>query len=224
MIMGFFKALAQIADPRFRRVLLLGLAGAAAGFVILQASVWWLLSAVTFFSTVYAEWTVDVLGGAAAFVLGVLLFPAIAGLVIGFLLDDVVSAVEARHYADLPAPRPQPLWETISTAATFAIVLIVVNMVALPFYLFVPGLNLVLFYLVNGYLLGREFFEMVALRRLPAAEAKALRRTRQGWVWLAGAVIAFMLSIPFVNLAAPVIAAAFMTHVFERLRRAPGPV
>src|SRR3546814_18922147 len=77
------------------------------------------------------------------------------------------------------------------------------------------------FYLLNGYLLGREYFEMVAVRRLDLAGAKRLRRDFRGRVVLAGAVIAFLLTIPLVNLVTPMIATAFMLHVFEGLRRTP---
>ena len=85
--------------------------------------------------------------------------------------------------------------------------------------LFIPPLNFVLFYLLNGYLLGREYFEMVAVRRLDLAATKRLRRDFRGRVILAGAVITFLLTIPLVNLVTPIIATAFMLHIFEELRR-----
>jgi uncharacterized protein involved in cysteine biosynthesis len=89
--------------------------------------------------------------------------------------------------------------------------------------IWIPPLNLLLFYLLNGYLLGREYFEMVAVRRLDPAATKRLRRDRRGRVILAGAVITFLLTIPLVNLITPIIATAFMLHVFEDLRRRAAP-
>src|SRR3546814_14901069 len=76
---------------------------------------------------------------------------------------------------------------------------LILNLLVLPLYLvliWIPPLNLLLFYLLNGYLLGREYFEMVAVWRLDLAGAKRLRRDFRGRVVLGGAVIAFLLTIP----------------------------
>ena len=96
------------------------------------------------------------------------------------------------------------------------------NIVLLPFLLIPPVFPFV-FYGVNGYLLGREYFELVALRRLGAREARALRLARRGPLILAGALVAVLLTIPVVNLVAPVVATAAMVHLFEAWRRAPTP-
>ena len=92
----------------------------------------------------------------------------------------------------------------------------------LPLYLlllFVPPFNLIVFYALNGYLLGREYFEIVGVRRLDDAETRTLRRRHRGRAFMAGVVIAILLTVPLVNLFTPVVATAFMLHVFERLRR-----
>jgi uncharacterized protein involved in cysteine biosynthesis len=80
------------------------------------------------------------------------------------------------------------------------------------------------FYALNGYLLGREYFELVALRRLDESSTRALRKAYQGSIFLSGVMIAVLTSVPLVNLAAPVIATAFMVHLFESLRRRVGMV
>jgi len=101
-------------------------------------------------------------------------------------------------------------------------VTLALNLAALPLYLvlmFVPPLNLFVFYLLNGYLLGREYFELVAARRLDMAAVKRFRRTYRGRVLLAGVVIAFLLTLPIVNLVMPIMATGAMLHVFEGLRR-----
>ncbi|HEX3500575.1 MAG TPA: EI24 domain-containing protein, partial [Stellaceae bacterium] len=95
---------------------------------------------------------------------------------------------------------------------------IALNLLALPAYLLLPGLNLVLFYALNGWLLGREYFELVALRRLDAGEVRLLWRAHRLRLVAGGAAIAFLLTLPLVNLAAPLIAALFMLHLVERLR------
>ena len=95
---------------------------------------------------------------------------------------------------------------------------------ALPIYFFLPVINLLVFYALNGYLLGREYFELVALRRLDGSSAQVLRKSYQGTIFLSGAVIAFLTTVPLLNLAAPVVATAFMVHLFETLRRRVGMV
>jgi uncharacterized protein involved in cysteine biosynthesis len=96
---------------------------------------------------------------------------------------------------------------------------LLLNLLALPVYLLAPGINLFLFLALNGYLLGRGYFEVVALRRLDAGEARAVRRRFAGRIFLGGVVIAGLFALPFVNLVAPVIATAFMLHIFEALPR-----
>ena len=96
---------------------------------------------------------------------------------------------------------------------------VILNLLALPFYLLLPGINFFVFLGLNGYLFGRTYFEVVALRRLDRGTAKAVRRHFAGRVFIGGLVITGLFSLPLVNLVAPVIATAFMVHVFESLRR-----
>ena len=84
--------------------------------------------------------------------------------------------------------------------------------------IFVPPVNFFVFYALNGYLIGREFFELVAHRRMDPVQAQYLRRSFSGQVFLAGAVIAVMMTIPIFNLVAPVIGAAAMVFLFEKWR------
>jgi uncharacterized protein involved in cysteine biosynthesis len=96
---------------------------------------------------------------------------------------------------------------------------LLLNLIVLPIYLIFPGINLFLFLALNGYLFGRGYFEVVALRRLDAGEARAVRSRFAGRVFLGGVVIAGLFALPLVNLVAPVIATAFMLHIFEALPR-----
>ncbi len=88
----------------------------------------------------------------------------------------------------------------------------------LPFYIFLPGVNLVLFYGANGYLLARGYFEQVAVRRLALSAARDLFRRHRLMLWLSGAMIAFMTTVPILNLLMPIVATALMTHMLEDLR------
>lgn len=234
MFSALAKSFSQASDPAFRRVFAISVTASLAVFVLLWMLAgfglsWageglsaWLAEQDPGFWSEVLQW---VLGGGA--VVGVLvvsffLFPAVMVLVMSFLLEDVAAAVEARHYPGLPAARAQPWSEMIAGVLAFIAISLALNILALPLYLlllFLPPFNLFVFYLLNGYLLGREYFEIVAVRRLDMATAKRLRRTYRGRVFMAGVVIALLLTVPLVNLITPIVATAFMLHVFEGLRR-----
>jgi len=99
---------------------------------------------------------------------------------------------------------------------------VLVGIVVLILTPFVGPLAPVLFYGANGWLLGREFFHMVARRHLPAEAATALRRRRGGTVMLLGVGIAVLLTVPLLNIVVPVLAAAAYTHLFHMVRARSG--
>lgn len=218
MISDLFLAFNEVSEPRQRRRLLISIGLA----IVLFVALWSGLSALLLNTKLFDFWVfdaaIDLLGGIAAIVLTWLLFPAISTALLSLFLDGVVEDVEARYYPGRPPARVQPLGEMIFSAVRLLFLALLLNLLALPLYIFLPGINLFLFYGLNGYLIGREYFELVALRRLMPAETTRLRRADRLRVVMAGAVIAFLLTIPFVNLAAPLIGAAFMVHVFERSR------
>lgn len=223
MIRALLLAIAQLSDPASRRVVWIGVLSAVAAFGLLAGTVWWALFHTVLTDYAWVDWTLDLLGGLAVLVLAWVLFPATVGMVSSFFLDEVVRAVERRHYPHLPPARQTGIAEELGTAIRFFAVVVLVNLFALPLYLLVPGLNLLVFYTINGYLLGREYFEMVAVRRLERKEAGYLRRAQPLKPFLAGVVIAFLSTIPFVNLLVPVIASAFMVHVFQTMTRPSSP-
>jgi uncharacterized protein involved in cysteine biosynthesis len=154
----------------------------------------------------------------------VFLMVPVASAFTGFFLEDVAEAVEDRHHPALPAPTPVPFLTMLLESAVFFGVLVLANLLALAVYPFAGPLAPVVFWAVNGYLLGREYFTMVAMRRVGRAEARALRRRHAGEIWLAGTLMAAPLSVPLVNLIIPVLGAATFTHLFHRLRaRGPSP-
>jgi len=140
-------------------------------------------------------------------------------LIMGIFVETVAAAVEAVDYPGLGPPRSQPLREVITVTLKLGLATLLLNLLALPVYLLVPGINLFLFFALNGYLFGRGYFEMVALRRLDVGEAGRMRSRFAGRILLGGVVIAGLFALPLVNLVAPVIATAFMLHIFEALPR-----
>ncbi len=148
-----------------------------------------------------------------ALVMALLIAPVTA-MVAGLFLDDVAEAVETNSYPQDAPGRPVPVLAGLVMALKFFLVVIFGNLVAL-FLLLIPGINIAAFFIVNGYLLGREFFEFAAMRFRPEAEAKALRRQYAGTVFLAGLVIAGFLAVPLLNLLTPLFAAAMMVHLHK---------
>jgi uncharacterized protein involved in cysteine biosynthesis len=220
MLFALLRAFADLSSPALRRVAGLGLAVALACFVVLWVGVGVVLDHTALFDWRPLNWLVNLLGAVAVAMLSWLLFPAVVTLVMGFFLERIAAAVEARDYPEQGPPRQNSVAETVMTTARLMSLTIFLNLLALPVYLLVPGLNFFVFFGLNGYLFGREYFEVVALRRLDPTATRAARHRFSGRVFLGGAVIAGLFAVPFVNLVAPVIATAFMVHVFEGLRRA----
>jgi CysZ protein len=218
MLTSFFKATGQIPEPAFQRVMWRSLGWSLILFIALLMIGWWVIVSTQMFGIGWLEWVADVLGWIAVMIAAMLLFPGAVVIVISFMLEDIAEAVEAKHYPDLPAPRDAGISEAVWTALRFAAIALVLNIVLLPLY-FIPVLNVFVFAAVNGYLLGREYFELVACRRLDPERVEAMRRRYRGRIWMGGIVITGLLSIPVVNWFLPVVAAASMLHLFEKLRQ-----
>ena len=150
-------------------------------------------------------------------VLSVVLMVPAAVAVVGFFLDDIAAAVESRHYPALPPVTGLGLGQQAADAAGFLGIVLAANLVALAIYLMVPPLAPFVFWLVNGFLLGREYFGLVAMRRLGREGAAALRRRHFWRIWIAGTAMAVPLSVPILNLVVPILGVAVFTHQFHRL-------
>ena len=147
-----------------------------------------------------------------------LLIAPITALIAGLFLDDVAEVVEKRDYSVDLAGQAMPLGQAIIGSLQFLGVVMAGNLLAL-LLLFVPGINLIAFFLVNGYLLGREFFEFAAMRFRTPPEARAFRSKHRGTVFLAGLLIAGFLAVPIVNLLTPLFAAGLMVHLHKKISR-----
>lgn len=227
ILSSFLAALRQVGDRRFRRVLALGVALALALLIAVYAAFLWFIQSFTP-ETVEIPLVGPVGGldtllsvGSALFMLGlsVFLMMPVASLFTGLFLEDVAQAVEARHYPDLPPVPRLPLWDSLVDSANFFALLLAVNALALLLYAFAGPFIPVVFWAVNGFLLGREYFTLAAMRRLGRKGARDLRRKHALRIWIAGTLMAAPLSIPVVNLLIPVLGAATFTHLFQRLNR-----
>lgn len=147
---------------------------------------------------------------------GVLVGPPVAALFASLFLDQVAARIEARDYPGWPA-QGASFATTLRAGLKLAALIIGVNLVLLPFDFGLPGIGELLSLAANGWLLGREYFELAALRHVAIGDATRLRRANGGAIWLAGALIALASMVPLLNLVAPLLGTALMVHLFHRL-------
>ena len=232
ILTDFAKALAQLPDPRFRRVLWLGVGLTIALLVAAYAGLLWLIDAlasdpITLPWVGEITWVGDLLGWGSLglmLVLSVFLMIPVASAITSFFLEDVAEAVEATHYPALPSVPRTSLWDGLRDTVSFLGLMLVANLLAFTLYALFPPFAPLIFYAMNGFLLGREYFQVAAMRREGRAGAKALRRRHGATIWIAGILMALPLSIPLLNLFVPILGAATFTHLYHRLRiRRGGP-
>ena len=225
MIDDVTRALSQLFDRKFQGVFwrsilltILLLAGVYTGFVFLID--WAIPDTFTLPWIGEVDWLatgLSITAIVAMLILSMFLMFPVASVFIGFFLESIADAVEDKHYPGLPKVDPQPFTEMIAESLKFMLILIVANLLALVIYLLSTVLAPVIFYIVNGFLLGRESFHLVAARRLGNKEAAHLRKKYMFEIWLTGIVMAIPLSIPVVNLFVPILGVAVFTHQFHRL-------
>ncbi len=161
---------------------------------------------------------ISILAGLGLTVGSVFLVAPVSSIVAGFFIDDLAEQVERDLEPAAPPGRPLPIFDAVVLSVRFGALSLGVTLLAL-LLLLVPGVNAVAFIGANAYLLGRQYYEFVALRHMSAEEAAALRQRHAGRIFLAGLVIAGLVSVPVLNLVTPLFGAAFMVRVFKRLPR-----
>lgn len=215
MIDDVVQAFAQTFSPPLRRILLKAIAAAVLLLlvlgVILQSVIARMASLPQPFETALAIAT-----GLGLIVGAIYLMGPISSLIAALFLDEVAEEVERTSFPADPVGRALPVAQSIVLSVKFFGVVLFINFLAL-LMLLVPGINIAAFFIANGYLLGREYFELAAMRFHPVAEAKALRRENSVRVFLAGLAIACVVVVPILNLITPIFATALMVRVHKRL-------
>ena len=216
MIADALAAFGEILSPPFRsalvKVLGLTLLLLIAAVVLLDHGLVLLLAV----STAWLATTISILLGLGLIVGSVFLVAPVSAVVAGFFIDELADHVERDVDPTGPPGRPVSILAAMILSVRFGALSLGVTIVAL-LLLFVPGVNAIAFIGANAYLLGRQYYEFVALRHLPAVEAEALRRRHAGRIFLAGLVMAALVSVPILNLLTPLFGTAFMVRVFKRL-------
>jgi CysZ protein len=211
----------QLLHPKFRSVFFTGVlvAMATLGGLLYLLNIYWPQD----FSFGYSwlEWLDEAGFWAVAMVGSYVLFPAISTTVMGFLTDKIALAVEEEYYPHRIGGRKVPALEVVLGSLKLMVLVIIINLIALiPYILLLVTTGtgtFLLFVAVNGFLLGREYFEMVAIRHMNAREVRRFRKRHSGRIFIGGAMIAVLFAIPFVNILAPIVGTAMMTHIYHNL-------
>lgn len=225
MINAILKALGQLPDPRFHGTILRGIGLTLALFFGLYAVVFfgvgWLVGdglTLPWIGTL--AWADSVASWASLVLmmgLSVFLMIPVASAMTSLFLEDVADAVEDVHYPHLPQVPHTSFADGLSDTLGFLGLMLVANLLALILYLmFIPFAPLI-FLALNGFLLGREYFQITAMRRLGRQGAAKLRRKHIVHIWGLGICMALPLTIPVLNLLVPVIGAAAFTHLYHQI-------
>jgi CysZ protein len=218
MIQDAIDALSDVVSKPFRAILLRVLGLTLAGLIGLWIVLVWLVDHFVTLPWGWAETALDVAAGAGFVVAMIFLVAPVSSLIAGLFLDEIAAKVEATAFPADPPGSALPLPQVLLSSVKFFGAVILANLLALVLLL-LPGVNLVAFLLVNAYLLGREYFELAALRFRPYDEARVLRRAHGGRIFGAGLLVALFVMIPVVNLATPLFATAFMVRLHKRISR-----
>jgi len=218
LISAYAKAFGQLSDRKTRSVVWTAVGWSVAIFIGLYASLKVILSVTTFIAIGWLETLFDFVVQFGVLLLTWFLFPAVVTAVGALMLEKVVVAVEQRHYPKLLPTPGMTFKDSLGPTLKFLGTTVGLNLLTLPLLL-IPPLFPFVYYGLNGYLLSREYFELVALRRLRVQDAQALRLRWRTPLLIAGVGFAFMLTVPFLNLIAPIIATAATVHLFEAWRR-----
>ncbi len=161
-------------------------------------------------------WTVSILGGLATVYFAGPIISGLMPLVAGLLQDRMASAIECKHYPNLPTGNKLNFWTEIRHDIGFTLYSLLWNILLLIISLIPFGIIYVIH--KNAKLLGREFFESVGGRHIGKPAAKILVDNNRGAVYRNGLIIATLTYIPLVNLFVPFYATKLMVHLFQKIK------
>jgi CysZ protein len=214
LLLPIARAISQFDDPAFQGVMLRSLAWSMACFVALQAGAIWAVHRLLAFHG-WLAWTADILGSIGASLLAFWLFLPVAAGIGALHSDRIASAVERRFYPWLPQAKSAPILDQAWDGIVVASKVLALSVAALVLAFVVPGLGLVLGWMIAAYAIGRGLFVVVAMRRMSRVTAESLYRQCRGIILVQGAVLALAAYIPLLNLLIPIIGTATMVHILD---------
>ncbi|MGB5213586.1 MAG: EI24 domain-containing protein [Anderseniella sp.] len=215
MIASTFRAMRDVLSPEFRSILWKAIGLTLLVFIGLLAALWVGSAALLVLPW---PWLDEVIAGAASLVLLVVFFflmAPVTAIFAGLFLDTAADIVEVSHYPGDTKGNPPSAWSSAVMGLQFGLLVLAVNIVILPTVFF--GIGVAIMLIANAYLLGREYFTMVAMRHMPARQAANLRKINSGRVWAAGLVPAGLALIPFLNILVPLFSTSYFVHIFKKI-------
>ena len=217
--------IAQIFEPPLRQILVKSVLISMGSILACSLLAWILLGKFGLLGFNFLDTFLPWIGGALTVLIGFVFFPSTIMVIGGLFSDEIIASIEEKHYPKNIGSNRVPLLVSIRTGLTLIIIATIINICLLPFYalgMLLPGLSFVIFYLGNGYLIGRELFENVAQRHLPVSEARKLRKRCFLKILLGGGLITFVATIPLINLATPLLGTGFMVHLYHKFHSENG--
>lgn len=215
MLQALSRAVSQFDDPVFLGVVMRSVAWTLLAFLLLLAAAigaseqamashgWW-------------AWVAGFAGGVGAALLAFWLFLPVAAGIASLFIERVAAAVERRFYPALPPPRGASMavqtWDGLAVGGW----LLLLNVLTLPFVLFLPGIGIVVAWAVASWGFGRGLFVAVAMRRMGRGEAEVRYQRLRPAVLGLGGVLALASYVPILNLLIPVVGTAAMVHLLDR--------
>lgn len=215
MIASTFRAVRDVLSPEFRSILWKAIGLTLLVFIGVLAALWLGREALLVLPWV---WLDEVIAGAASLVLLIVFFflmAPVTAIFAGVFLDTAADIVEVNNYPEDRKGNPPSAWSSVLMGLQFGLLVLAVNILVLPTVFF--GIGVVIMLMANAYLLGREYFTMVAMRHMPARQAAQLRKANSGRVWAAGLVPAGLALIPFLNILVPLFSTSYFVHIFKRI-------
>lgn len=208
-------AVRDLLSPALRGILVRSILLTLVLFAALLVGAVYLFDWMALVSTAWVARLLEALLAIGMVLAFVFLMAPVTALFAGFSLDTVAHWVEVHDYPADPPGRALPFFTSLRMAAGFALVMIMLNLLALP-TLFL-GVGPLIILVVNAYLVSREYFEMAAARHMTPAAARSLRRRFRLRVFASGFLPAALSLVPFLNMVVPIFSTAYFTHIFRQV-------
>ena len=221
MISSFMKTFRQVNDPKILRAL-----GLATAFTLLSiflaVSVGAVLmdSLLDFFSSTLQSWFgkgeswfrgfAQFLGGSLIIIISYFFFAGIHGAFVGIFIDDILDAVHQKHYPQAPWQKPPTMTKSLLFSGRILLLTFALNLLASPLLIlgwFILPLGLSLQIILNGYLLGKEYGQLVEFRIPKDQPASPVPK-----YFVNGMIASCIWVIPVLNLLAPILLAGSVLH------------
>jgi CysZ protein len=214
-VFPLLKTLQTLTKAKLLGVIALCAVLAVCLVVFLVALLTWLAAYFVSIQTAWLDILFNTGFGLAMGVGGWFMLPVFTVLIAGFFQEKVIRRVEAVYYPEARANEAPDFTAELMHDIRFTVYALFLNIIVLPLYLI--GIGYVIAVVLNGYLLGREFFESVAGYHVGKNEAWKLGRKNRLRRFIGGLVITVMTLTPVINLFSPIIGTVWMIHLYHGL-------